>query len=352
MELNKFAEEMEAAMDAPEATQEQPEPQPQEPLELVADNKPTPEDEEEAVLEEVNEEDEVSEVEDEDSDAPWMPKSLDELATALEVSPDDLKESIRLNTKVDGVEGEATLAEMLRNYQLNKSLTERSEAFAHKQKEFERLQEEFTSRAQQREMDVELSIAAIEEQIKNSIGAIDWDQLKKEDSSAYLLKRQEFMEKIGEVEAIKNDLMTRRQEEWQNQQKAMIEHQQQVLRAQKEYLENAIPEWKDREVYKQDMSHIKDYLTNKIGVSDDEIKTIADGRIVLLAKKALAYDEMQSKAAPVKAQAKTKPKFTKPSARKSKADARTAAVTKRINRLKKTGKAKDFAALLLESGND
>ena len=72
----------------------------------------------------------------EEEDKPWIPETVDELAEGLGVDVDALK-AIKIKTKVDGVEADVPLGEVIKNYQLNKALTDRSEALAHQRKALE-----------------------------------------------------------------------------------------------------------------------------------------------------------------------------------------------------------------------
>lgn len=300
------------------------------------------EDTEEDSSEEV-EDDEVDEGEKE-SDERWMPKSLDELAAAMEVEPDDLK-SIRVKTKVDGIEGEATLAEVIKNYQINKSLTERSEAFAHKQKQFEEATKKAAEEYQQKIESAEAVTQVLEERLKSEIGKIDWDRLYADDPGEWAAKRQQYAEQIGEVEQMKQTIIKQRQESMQKQQQEYLAAQQQMLKQNHENLLAAIPELRDSETREKELSSLRTYLKNQ-KISDEEINGIVDYRMVVLARKAKAYDEMQTKANPVKAKAKLQPKFTKPGTVKSKDAHNDVKSKKKIQRAAKTQNVEDWTSVL------
>ena len=300
---------------------------------------PTDEVEEEEIEESEVEDEEVEddEVEEQEPDAPWMPSSLDELAAAMEVEPDDLK-SIRVKTKVDGVEGEATLAEVIKNYQLNKSLTEKSEAFSHERKQFQEQANQVAQAYQSKLQEAEDLTQILEDGLKSQISAIDWETLRREDPAEYTAQRQDFMERIGQIETQKKKLVEKREEDRKKQYEEYMQQHQQVLQWNQEQLMSNVPEYKDLEYMKRDMSELKGYLQSQ-GVADEEINNITDYRFVVLARKAKMFDEMQTKAAPAKAKAKSKPKFTKPGAARSKANA---ADTKTKNRYKRAAKTQDI----------
>lgn len=302
---------------------------------------------EDAIEEDSDEEvkdDEVDESEEEESSDHWMPESLDELAAAMEVDTDDLK-SIRLKTKVDGVEGEATLAEVIKNYQLNKSLTERSEAFANERKQFDEKQQSIIQAYEAKIAEAESLTQVVEERLKAEIGGIDWEQLRVDNPAEYAVRRQDYMERIGEVENMKQAVLQERQEQMTKQQQEFMEQQKAFLQQNHQKLLDSVPEWRDESVRKKDMNELKSYL-NAQGVSDQEINGIVDYRMVVLAKKAKAFDEMQTNAKPAQAKAKTKPRFTKPGSVKSKQTANNNLTKKRIQRATKSQTTDDWAKVL------
>lgn len=350
MNLNELAAEL---MVEPSAENATPEPE-KKPNEAVNESDITNE-EEEVVEEEVEET--VSEVEDDedsqeaedDSEAPWMPQDLNELAEAMNVDVDDLG-SIRLKTKVDGVEGEATLRDVIKSYQLEKSLTKRSEAFAAEQKAFKEQQESLTTQFDERLAVAEKLTMLMEERLKGDISGIDWDTLRQENPAQFAVLKQDFIERIGEVESVKQNIISQREKDLQKQREEFVERHKAFVKENAEKLVEAVPSFKDEEVRRKELGELRNYLKTQ-SISEQEIAQISDYRILLLARKAKAFDDMQTKANPAKAKAKSAPKFTKPSARKTKAQVAHDEFKAKANRLKSTGKVKDLAALLLESGD-
>jgi hypothetical protein len=62
------------------------------------------------------------------------------------------------------------------------------------------------------------------------------------------------------------------------------------------------------------MAVLKDYLT-RTGFSEDEVRSVVDARAVLIARKAMLYDQMQTQTDPKIKQMKEKPRFIKPTQR-------------------------------------
>jgi len=273
------------------------------------------EDAAEEPTEDVNEEQEEPVVEEskEEEDKPWIPESVDELAEGLGVDVDALK-AIKVKTKVDGVETDVPLGEVIKNYQLNKALTDRSEALAHQRKALEQAYQQFQTERQARLEDLGSWNQILETRLREQVASVDWQQLREDDPAEYAAKRQEFTERIAEIEAMKASMHQHRQALSAEQQAQYVQQYQYIVQQNLQHLPDLVPEYKDEEFRKKDMATLKDYLT-KTGFSEDEVRSVFDARQVAIARKAMLYDQMQTTAEPKMKMLKDKPKFVKPTQR-------------------------------------
>lgn len=301
---------------------------------------------ESAEQEEVEEVEAVEDTEDaEESDEPWMPSSLEELAEAMEVDQDDLK-SIQISTKVDGKEGRATLSEVIKNYQLNKSLTEKSEKFAQERKAFEEKVEKREQEIQQKLEDAESVTKLLEDQLKEEIGSIDWNQLRADNPAQYAVVKQDYMEKIGEIESKKQKIVKDREAAQKESMEKYQEKMKEVVQYNNDQLLKVDPKLADDKYRAKEMQELSTYL--KEYLTDEEINSVIDYRMITFMRKAKAFDEMQTKANPAKAKAKKKPKFVKPGTQKTSAAKTASAEEKQMARFKKSGSVEDAASILLK----
>lgn len=290
--------------DAPPKATEEPTPEePKEELEAETPKEDEETEQEEAVAEEKKEE---------TTDEKWFPESLSELAEALEVDQDALK-AIKIHTKVDGVEADVPLGEVIKNYQLNKSLTERSEALAQARKAIEQQAQAYTADYQSKVEELGTWQGILEQRLREQVAAVDWQQLREDDPAEYAARRQEFTERIAEIESMKASIGQHRQALQAQQQQAYLNQIEQVVQENIKKLPDLIPEYKDETFRKKDMADLKDYLVSQ-GFSEVEVKTVFDARQVAIARKAKLYDAMQKAAEPKMKQLKEKPKFIKPNA--------------------------------------
>lgn len=295
-------------------------------------------------------EDEVSEdvpeqAEEQEEEKPWFPESLDQLAEALEVDQDALK-AIKIKTKVDGVESDVPLGEVIKNYQINKSLTERSEQLAHNRKALEQAAVEFQQQRESQLAQWQTWNQVLETRLREQVAAVDWQQLREDDPAEYAAKRQEFTERIAEVEQMKRQFSEQQQ---QAAYQAALQRQQQFQQIVEENIKalpNIIPEYTDSAKMKAEMTELQTYLGKLF--KPEEVNSVYDARHIAIARKAMLYDKMTDKAAPKLEKLSEKPKFVKPIARQSKELSDRNALRDKYKRAMKTQTVDDWVNVLAD----
>lgn len=336
--FSQFLQEMEASMSAPDDNQAPP--QEEEHPTATQEQEVPASDDTEVVAES------EAEVEPEEK---WVPQTLDDIAEAFELDEDAIK-AIKVKTKVDGKEGEATLKDVIKNFQLDKALTERAETLAHMRKEYEQRFQQWEHQYAEKMQFADAFTGIMENSLKQQVANVDWKQLREDDPAEYAARRQEFMERIGELEALKAKVQNQRQIDAQR----LYEQQNLAVRAAIEEnvkrLPELIPEFKDRETMRAEMEELKQYLRSN-AYKDEEIDSVYDARAIAVARKAMLYDKLVAKGLKKQAESKPKPKFVKPSARPIKEAVNQDKRLQKIRQLKRTGSVHDLAALILDNSN-
>ena len=100
---------------------------------------------------------------------------------------------------------------------------------------------------------------------------------------------------------------------------------------------NKLPEWQDEGVRTKETEQLKQYLQNQ-GYAEQEVGSLIDHRAVLIARKAMAYDNLNVKGKAKKKRSKTvAPGSTQ-------GVVRTTKTKDVVSRAKKSGKESDAAA--------
>jgi len=262
--------------------------------------------------------------------------SLTDLADHFDIEPDSMNQ-LKVKVKVNGEESEVTLSEAVAGYQ-------RESDYSRKTAEVAEQRNEILAERQAIQSVREQHIQAIDQLgtvLRQSIEGESIEHLRDTDPAEYAAAMEDRRQKI---EAFNN---LKAEREGLSQQAA--QEQQQRLDAVKadEYqkLLGDFPEWSDPAAMEAGNKAIASYLVSE-GFSNQEIGSVIDHRTIRLADKARRYDELQKKAPIVKKKVIKTPKFQKPGRSTPKGESTKDDALR--NRLRKSGKADDAAALLME----
>lgn len=301
--------------------------------EEIEETAPTDETEAPEETEETEETTETTNETEEKTEAVETPPSTqEELAERLGLEPDKLMD-VKFKTKIDGQEGETTLADLLRSYQIDSSLNRKAQDIAESRKNFD--QEIQTSRNQQSEIlgNLRNSLTLALQMLQGEYAAVDWGNLEQTDPNQYLILRQKFQDRNAQIEQAYQTLQQKEQETAQeNKGKFESYYQDQQTK-----LANAIPEWKNDETAKRDKQAIKEYLKGQ-GYSDQEIGSLYDHRFILVMRDAIRYRDLMKNKAAVTKKIITAPKLSKPGTQKVTDASDSQRYNQQRDQLKKTGK--------------
>lgn len=267
------------------------------------------------------------------------PEKAEAEAEAEPVEEAEEVDDTPITIKIDGKEVEISKAELadyykngLRQADYTRKTMEVSEQ--RKAAEAERqaaIQERATYGQNLAKMAAQLE-GALEEQSR-----IDWDALLQSDPVEYL-KQQSLAQK--RQAALQQNLQQQglvAEQIKAEQQKAFV----QSLQDQHEQLIAKVPEWKDAKKASADKAEIAKYLIEQ-GYDKQSVENVADAKAVVLARKAMLYDQMISKASAAAKKVSNLPtKAERPGSGKAGLDQRSSAFQK----LSKSGSVEDAAAV-------
>lgn len=280
------------------------------------------------------------------------PLSIEEFAEAFGVND---PEKVMLKTNVGGDKGEISLKDALRSYQVEAQQTKKAQRFAAEEK-----QRIDAWNARQQEMSTHLaSAAAIVDNLRKSVAAkyedTEMARLKEEDPAQYAVKQLEKTNVLKDLDGTLAQVHAYAQH--MQQQQALI-MQQQIEETRKKILgtgpgdnEALIPEWNDQETYLRESNDIRSYMLG-LGYAEEHTQTFADPRFVQLVRDASRYHKLKDQTSVQKEVAKKKvvklPKARIARAGAVKQTSQTVAQRRKkaVERVRKSGKARDAAAVL------
>lgn len=270
--------------------------------------------------------------------------SLQELIEANEWDPEYVN-SLKVAVKIDGKAGEATLKDLVENYQKGKFGDQlREEAKAEKRAaEQERTQK--IREAQEQVVAAAELIKSIESKINDDATATNWRQLRDTDPAEYAAKMVELERRRADVAEMKRQAIEAWNKAEETKQSDLNKNLEQRLAAERAALLEKIPEWRDSERAKAEKTEVLNDLIER-GFSREEAMGASDHRLLLLARDAMLHRKMTSKTDVARKKMAKVPKVMKPGAPKPAQQQAKEKTDKLRSKLRETGSLDDAAALL------
>lgn len=192
--------------------------------------------------------------------------------------------------KIDGKEVQVPLSELLNGYQRQSDYTKKTMEASQQRKEADAVVQQAQQERQEYHSKLERMAAQLEGALEQQ-GQIDWPALLEQDPVEYL-KQQHLFRQRQELY----------QQNAQERQKLIQQHQNEQAQAHQSYLAEQqdnllakLPDWKDDAKAAAEKAAISEFL-QKQGFEADDISSIADHRHVIVARKAMLYDQLMAKA--------------------------------------------------------
>ena len=233
--------------------------------------------------------------------------------------------------KVRGAEEQVTLDELKNGYSRTADYKAKTAELAEQRRAAEQARSEFAARAQR--LDEALSQAPFDPVLAEGMKT-DWQALARENPAEYVARRAEFDGKIQRVQQLQ-----------QMREDAARQSAQQRLAESDARMREAVPEWADEGKRKALQSDLARTLEG-YGFAPDEFRHVADHRVLLVARDAMLYRQMQDqrKAAEAKKAAPTPPRTVTPGAPQGKT---TSPEVKALINKAKSGRTEDQVAAAL-----
>lgn len=323
-----------ATPDQEEVIEESAEATPEETTEEVVEETEESEGEGEETLEATEEPDDtfIAELND------WFPESKNQY------------DQIVVPTKINGVEGSATLADLIKTYQIGENVEQRSDSLKTERENFKSEKEAKLAEVNQYLNSARQLATEAEQSFLNEFNKVDWNELRESDPAEYAARRQDFTAKVNELQSKKSTIDATQREVFSRELQAKISEEASRL-------PELIPEWSDSKIAETEKTELRSYLLSQ-GLSARDIDGavdssgnvislgITDSRAISLARKAMLFDRGQKKVEVTKKRVRKVPKITRPGKPKDKAEFNAEKHTQQRKKLKKSGSVDDAAELI------
>jgi hypothetical protein len=242
--------------------------------------------------------------------------------------------------EVDGEE--ITVEELKRGNLRQRDYTRKTQELAEARKELEANYEEIQrERAQYAQM-----LPALQERLQQPVEQEpDWDTLYDTDPTMAAKAERQWKKQQGERQAQLQAVEAERQRMMGLEQQRLEQMQAQYFEQQRELLPELIPEWRDNSVASKEAKDIRGFLL-KEGFSEQDVNGLTNATLVKLARKAMLYDQGQTRATEAKRKPKTQKTKTLKAGSRSTQPRPKSEQTQALQRVRQTGRVQDAAAAI------
>ena len=281
-----------------------------------------------------------------DPSAPAEPKeetyeNLDALFKAKGIDSESVR-SLPVTVKIDGVEKSVPLSDVLKSYQLEGHVNNKSVELSNQQRAFEQERVAAQTMAQQMlQRNSDLGNIALQ-MVNSDYQRVDWNQLRAQDPAQYAALHADFQQRQGAVQQYLQTLDQQRAQAATEQQQKTA----QTVQEQQERMYESRPQWRDDTVFKQDREQMVKYA-HGLGFSDAELSAISNHREMLILHDAARYAALQASAPAAAKRVREAPVQVKPGARVD-TNPKDANRQSAIERFNKNPRDQDAAAAAFE----
>ena len=257
-----------------------------------------------------------------------------------EQDDDNSFDILTATVEVDGEE--KTVEEMRNGYLRQQDYTRKTQQLAEARKEMDvEFEELHRERAQYAQM-----LPALQERWQQPVEQEpDWDTLYDTDPTMAAKAERQWRKQQEERQAQLQAVEAERQRMAGLEQQRLEQMQSQYFEQQRELLPELIPEWRDNSVASKEAKDIRGFLL-KEGFSEQDVNGLTNATLVKLARKAMLYDQGQTRATEAKKKPKTqKTKTLKAGSRGSQPRPKTGQ-QQALQRARQTGRVADAAAAI------
>lgn len=211
--------------------------------------------------------------------------------------------------------------------------------------EAKRAAQELAQRAQQERShyasQLDTSLALMHKQLIGDQEALV--ELARTDPAEWVAQNAAFQQRV----ALYQDAMAQREQLTHAQQADQQREVAEWRKAEREKLQEKLPEWRDTAKASAEQRLIAETLM-QVGYSTEELTELFDHRALIVARKAALYDQLQ--AAKAKQAKPEPPKALKPGAAKAPTDSQRTAYQDALAKAKRTGRPEDVERALMLKG--
>lgn len=268
--------------------------------------------------------------------------SLDDYLKEAGIEPESFQ-SLPVTVKVDGQTRQVPLSDVIKSYQLEGHVNNKSIQLSQQQQEFSKEQEAARGVYRQQLTQSQQLFQLAQTQLVGDYNRVNWQQLRVENPAEYAALSTEFQQRQGAIQQHLASISQAQQAEAQRSEQDRLK----ALPQEREKMLGARPEWRDPTKFEAAGKEIASYA-KKLGFSATELGSIFDHRFMLVLSDAARFAQQQAAKPEALKRVRAAPQMVKPGTRTNR-DPKQAARTQAVERFNKNPRDVDAQAAVFES---
>lgn len=278
--------------------------------------------------------------------------TIADFATAAGVSGEEFATRMLVDVKQpDGSVIQVPLDELRNGYRWNAANTQKAQELAEQRKllaqQFDAVGET-TNRAEAIIKAQYASLDQAEEALKKQVDAVDWDELRQRGDGSFADARAVIEQQYGEIQRRREELNQAQQAVTDSRTRSQEQQMAEMLPRAREQMFELVPEWRDPDTMQREGAAMGEYAITQ-GFTAEEFASCIDPRVLRLLRQAWKGSQLSDRGAKAREVVAQAPRIqVKSGRRRTSNEVRAAEREKAGRRVAETGKATDYAALVLQ----
>lgn len=243
-----------------------------------------------------------------------------------------------VTVKIDGQTKQVKFSDVIKSYQLDGHVTQKSQALADQQRAFEAERQQAATAVQAQLTQANALGQLARQSLIGDYNKVDWQKLRSENPAEWTAQQHEFNQRMAAIDQHLHQVALAQQQQAQ----AQAQELQKSLPVEREKMFQAHPEWRDEKQFSVAKSQMVDYA-HKLGFSDAELNGLFDHRYMQVLHDAASFAKLQASSPQAVKRVRTAPQVAQPGARTSR-DPSVVARTQAKEAFQKNPRDQDAAA--------
>lgn len=194
-----------------------------------------------------------------------------------------------IQVKVDGEVSTVGVKDLIAGYQLNKHVTQKSQALAEEKREFDTLRTQAVQLYTEKLQTADKMLSYMDQSLIKEFNGINWEQLRQQNPGEYAAMQEDFRSRKAMLQQIHTAIQEENRYVDQQKQAEYQKNYQAYLAEQHARVLAANPEWQNPERLQADITALGNFVTSEYGIAPEEFNALSDARYIEILKDAMAY---------------------------------------------------------------